>query len=171
MCALRVDNAWRAADEEILQQNLLAVGIKLDIQNYSADTFFGTVLPGGKPGTYDMSEFEDSFTYDADDSGLLSCNQIPSATNSFGGGNFAFYCNPKVDALMQQELSTTDPNARQQAFNQEHQIYLTDFPFITLYSPTDIAVAKNNVHNYLPGPEGASETVNVWQWWCDNGTC
>ncbi len=165
------NNAWRAADEEILQQDLLAIGIKLDIQNYDASTFFGTVLPGGKPGTFDMAEFEDSWTYDADDSGLLACNQIPSAANSFGGGNYAQYCNPKVDALMQQELSTTDPNARQQAFNQEHQIYLTDFPFITLYSPTDIAVVKNNVHNYLPGPEGASETVNVWQWWCDGGTC
>jgi peptide/nickel transport system substrate-binding protein len=165
------NNAWRAADEEILQQDFLAIGIKLDIQNYDASTFFGTVLPGGKPGTFDIAEFEDSWTYDADDSGLFACNQIPSAANSFGGGNYAQYCNPKVDALMQKELSTTDPTARQQAFNQEHQIYLTDFPFITLYSPTDIAVAKKTVHNYLPGPEGASETVNVWQWWCDNGTC
>ena len=162
------NNAWRAADEEILQSDFNAVGIKLDIQNYSADTYFGTVLPQGK---FDIGEFENSWTYDADDSSAFACNQIPSSANSFGGGNYAQYCNKQLDALFQQELSTTDVNARQAVFNQEHQIYLTDYPFITLYGPTDISVAKNTVHNYLPGPEGAAETVNVWQWWCDNGTC
>ncbi|HAT44020.1 MAG TPA: ABC transporter substrate-binding protein, partial [Ktedonobacter sp.] len=86
-------------------------------------------------------------------------------------GNYSRYCNKQLDALFQKELSSGDQNTRQQVFNQIHQIYLTDFPFITLYGPTDIAVAKNTVHNYLPGPEGASETVNVWQWWCTNGTC
>ena len=71
------NNAWRAADEEILQQNLPAIGIKLDIQNYDASTFFGTVLPNGKPGTFDMAEFEDSWTYDADDSRLIRLQPDP----------------------------------------------------------------------------------------------
>ena len=162
------NNAWRAADEEILQQDFMAIGIKLDVQNYSADTYFGTVLPQAK---FDIGEFENSWTYDADDSGAFACNQIPSAANSFGGGNYSQYCNKQLDALFQKELSTTDTTARQQAFDQEHQIYLTDYPFITLYGPTDISVAKKTVHNYLPGPEGAAETVNVWQWWCTGGTC
>lgn len=162
------NNAWRAADEEILQQDFKAVGIQLDIQNYSADTYFGTILPQGK---FDIGEFENSWTYDPDDSSLFACNQIPTAANSFGGGNYARYCNKQLDSLFQQELSTGDPNARQAVFNQIHQIYLTDFPFVTLYGPTDIAVAKKTVHNYLPGPEGASETVNAWLWWCTNGTC
>jgi len=162
------NNAWRAADEEILQQDFAAIGVKIDIQNYTADTYFGTILPQAQ---FDIGEFENSWTYDADDSSAFACNQFPTAANSFGGGNYARYCNPQLDALFQKELSTTDVNQRQLVFNQEHQIYLTDFPFITLYGPTDISVAKNNVHNYLPGPEGATETVNVWQWWCDNGTC
>jgi len=168
MYSTTANNAWRAADETILQQNFQAIGIKLNIQNYSADTYFGSVLPNGK---FDIGEFEDSWTYDADDSSLFACNQVPSTANSFSGGNYSRYCNKQLDALLQQELSTGDPNKRQQIFNQEHQIYLTDFPFITLYGPTDIAVVKNTTHNYLPGPEGASETINVWQWWCTNGAC
>ena len=168
MYSTTANNAWRAADETILQQNFQAIGIKLNIQNYSADTYFGSVLPNGK---FDIGEFEDSWTYDADDSSLFACNQIPSTANSFSGGNYSRYCNKQLDALLQQELSSGDPNTRQQVFNQEHQIHLTDFPFITLYGPTDIAVVKNTTHNYLPGPEGASETVNVWQWWCTNGAC
>lgn len=165
------NNPWRAADELIMQSDFKAIGIKLDIQNYPAGTFFGTFLPTGKPDKYMLSEFENNFTYDADDSTILACNQVPSPANSYSGGNFSFYCNKALDALFAQELGTTDAKVRQDAFNKIHQIELTAFPFITLYSPEDIAMAKLNVHNYAPGPMGAQETVNVWEWWCDGGKC
>ena len=66
------NNIWRADDELLLQQQLQAIGIKLDVQNYPASTFFGTFLTDGKAGVYDIAEFEDSFTYDADDFGGYS---------------------------------------------------------------------------------------------------
>jgi peptide/nickel transport system substrate-binding protein len=168
------NNLWRADDELILQQDLQAIGIKLSIENYPASTFFGPFLTSNTPspatgaqsGRFDIAEFEDSFTYDADDASLLACNQIPP-----NGFNITYYCNHSLDALFTQEQSTADPTARQQIFNQEHQIYLTQYPFITLYAPYDLAMAKVTTHNYAPGPEGASETVNAWTWWCTNGTC
>ncbi len=160
------NNPWRAADELILKSNLQAIGVEIDITNYPASTFFGTFLPGGVAGKFDMAEYEDSFTYDADDYTLLACSQIPPK-----GGNYTRYCNPALDKLYVQEETTGDPAARQQIFNQIHQIYLTAFPFITLYSPADVAVHKLNGHNYDPGPMGASETIGVWAWWCTNGQC
>ena len=160
------NNFWRADDELVLQQNMNAIGIKLDIHNYPASTFFGTFLTDGKPGTFDIAEFEDSFSYDADDYSLLACSQIPPA-----GFNITFYCNKQLDALYTQEEATFDPTARQAAFNQIHQIYLTEFPFVTLYSPIDVSMNKNTTHNYAPGPEGAAETVGVMNWWCTGGTC
>src|SRR5947209_2499543 len=163
------NNAWRAADELILQQNFKAIGVKIDIQNYPPGTFFGNVLPQGDPKKYNLAEFEETYTYDADDASSLACDQVPSTANNFGGGNFAFYCNHALDPLFAQEQGTTDTTKRQDAFNKLHAIYLTDFPFITEYAPQDVAVHKNNVHNYTPGPFGAQETVNVWTWWCDNG--
>jgi peptide/nickel transport system substrate-binding protein len=168
------NNLWRADDELILQSDFKAIGVKIDIQNYPASTFFGPFLGGGNAspatgavaGRYDIGEFEDSLSYDADDSGLFACNQFPPS-----GSNFNFYCNPALDKLFTQEQATADPAARQQIFNQMHQIYLTEFPFVTLYSPVDIAMHKNTVHNYTPAPEGASETINIWQWWCTGGSC
>jgi peptide/nickel transport system substrate-binding protein len=165
------NNAWRKADSLILQSEFKAIGIKLDITYYPASTFFGTVLPNGKPGQYDVAEFENNWGADADDSSGFSCAAIPSAANSFGGGNFSFYCNKQLDQLFTQEQSVADPNQRQQIFNQIHQIYLTDFPFVTLYSPVDLAVVKNNAHNYLPNPGGPSETGSAFMWWCDGGKC
>jgi peptide/nickel transport system substrate-binding protein len=159
-------NPWRAADELIMQADMTAIGIKLDITNYPASTFFGPFLNGGVPGKYDIAEFENSLSYDADDYSVAACSQIPPA-----GSNYSFYCNHQLDSLYTQEEQTADPTARQAIFNQIHQIYLTDFPFITLYSPVDVAMVKNTTHNYAPGPEGASETVGVWNWWCTNGQC
>ncbi len=168
------NNLWRADDELILQSNFKAIGIKIDIQNYPASTYFGPFLNGGNAspatgavaGRDDLFEFENSWSYDADDSSLFSCSQFPP-----NGSNFDFYCNPALDKLFVQEQATADPTARQQVFNQIHQIYLMEFPLITLYSPTDIAMHKNSVHNYNPAPEGASETINIWQWWCTGGSC
>jgi peptide/nickel transport system substrate-binding protein len=165
------NNAWRAEDEDILQQELSAIGIKIDITNYPGGTFFGTILPQGQVSKYGLGEYEQTYTYDGDDSGLFACDQIPTAANSYSGENFAFYCNPALDKLYTQEQATADPTARQQIFNQIHQIYLTDFPFVTEYEPHDIAVVKSTGHNYVIGAEGSSETVNVMNWWCTGGTC
>ncbi len=164
-------NAWRAADELILQQNFKAIGVKINIQNYPAGTFFGNILPQGDPNKYQLAEFEQTYTYDGDDASSISCSQVPTAANNYGGGNFAFYCNHALDPLFTQEQGTTDTAMRQDAFNKLHAIFLTDYPFITEYGPVDVAVYKNTVHNYTPGPMGAQETVNIWTWWCTNGTC
>jgi peptide/nickel transport system substrate-binding protein len=153
---------WRADDELILQQNFQVIGVKIDIQNYPASTLIATV-PQGK---YDLLEFEASWSYDGDDSLLFACSQIPP-----NGSNISFYCNHQLDTLFMQEQQTANPTHRQQLFDAIHRIYLTDFPFITLYSPADLAIHKKLVHNYMPGPEGAAEDNMVWLWWCDGGQC
>jgi peptide/nickel transport system substrate-binding protein len=165
----------RLAIETIIQSNFKEIGIKLDIQNYQPFTFFGPFLTGGKAspptgavaGRYDIAEFANSFSYDPDDSSMLSCDQIPPKGE---GSNLDFYCNPALDALYQQEQAAADPGVRQQLFFQIHQIYLREFPFITLYSQHEIAMVRKGIHNYQPSPfEG--ETINIWEWWCDNGKC
>ena len=161
-----IGNPWRSEDEMILQQNLGLIGIKLDIQNYPAITFYLSFLTDGKPGTYDIAEFENSLNYNADDSSMLSCNQIPP-----NGFNIDFYCNKALDALYTQEQATIDPTVRQNIFNQIHQTYLSEFPLIILYNPLDMFIVKKGTHNYLPAPEGALETINIWEWWCDRGQC
>jgi len=161
------DAPARIENEVIVQHDLSVIGIKLDIQNYGEATFFGTFLPEGQAspptgavaGRFDIAEYSNSpGNYDPDDSSLLSCDQYPR------------YCNPALDALYKQELETVDPGLRQQIFSQIHHIYLTDFPFITLYFPLDVAVVRKGTHNYQPSPF-IGETINIWQWWCDGGKC
>jgi peptide/nickel transport system substrate-binding protein len=159
------DAPVRIENEVMVQHNLSVIGIKLDIQNYGIRTFFGSFLSrqaspptGAVAGRNDIAEFDAASTsYDPDDS-WQSCNQYPR------------YCNPALDALYQQERETSDPGLRQQIFEQIHQIYLTDFPFITLYFPLEVTVVRKGTHNYQPSPL-TGEAINIWEWWCDNGKC
>ena len=166
------NNPWRFATEAIVQRNLMAIGIKLDIQNYPATQLFGSFLPGGQAspptgaiaGRYDIAELAQTYWYDPDDSSVLSCDQIPP-----NGANIDFYCNPALDALYKQELATVDAGARQQIFRQIHEIYLMQFPFIVLYSLPHLYIVRKGTHNYLPSDHVAN--INIWEWWCDQGKC
>jgi peptide/nickel transport system substrate-binding protein len=157
-------NLWRSDDQLINQANFLKIGIKLDIMNYPASTFFGSLLPGGVPGKYDIAEFAESGAYDPDNSILLTCAEK-------GLGNFAFYCSPQMEALQKQQLSTGDSTARKAAIEGINQLEVTDVPFIVEFSPPDLAVYKKGTHNYLPSAVGVGSTENIWLWWCDGGVC
>ena len=165
-------NLWRADDQLINQQNFLKIGIKLDIMNYPASTFFGSFLPAGNPspptgavsGRYDIAEFAESGSYDPDNSIIITCAEK-------GTGNFAYYCNPQMEALQKQQLSTGDSTARQKDFEGINQLEVTDVPFIVEFSSPDLAVYKKGAHNYLPSAVGIGSSENIWTWWCDGGTC
>jgi peptide/nickel transport system substrate-binding protein len=162
------DDSWRIDDELIIQRNMRAIGIKLDIQNYPSSQFFGYLFnakasppTGAVTGRYDIAEFETNLGYDPDDSSSLACD---------GGSNFDFYCNSALDALYKQEQATVDPSVRQQIFVQIHYLYLTEFPFIVLYGAPDLSIVRKGTHNYQPSPI-EEDTINIWQWWCDRGKC
>ncbi len=165
-------NLWRADDQLINQANFLKIGIKLDIQNYPASTFFGSFLPGGNPspptgavsGKYDIAEFAESGSYDPDNSVLLTCAEK-------GSGNLAFYCSQQMETYQKQQLSTGDNAARQMAFDGINHLEVTDYPFILEFGAPDLAVYKKGANNYLPSAVGIGSTENVWLWWCNNGTC
>ena len=82
---------YRLDAEAIIQRNMRAIGIQLDIQNYPIDTFFGSFLPQGKAspptgavaGRYDIAEVENGFVYDPDDSFVLACDQFRTMMNGW----------------------------------------------------------------------------------------
>jgi peptide/nickel transport system substrate-binding protein len=166
-------DSWRYAVQLLVQQDLLAIGIKLDIENYPGYQLFHSILGAGAPspptgavaGRFDIAEYAWTYGYDADDSVLLACDQIGPR-----GFNLGSYCNPTLDALYQQELATPDPGLRQNLFDHIHQTYLIDLPFIILFSPLIVTVVQNGTHNFTPSPI-IGETSNVWAWWCTQGIC
>ncbi len=152
------NNARRQQGEEIFQQNLKDVGIKIDIKNYPADAWFGTILPSGQ---YQIGEFANSLGYDPDNASTWACNQ----TAAQGGANWSYYCNPQVDAALKQEETNPDQNTRIAAFHTFHEALLNDLPVVYLYAYGQQGIARNTIHNYVLSALGPSETWNVWTWW------
>src|ERR687884_657893 len=109
-------NTWRAQDELIVQQNLKSLGIEVRIVNYPADTYFGSILPGGK---FDIGEFEDGSAYDPDTILVAAFrgDQLPPR-----GSNWGHYINPAYDKLAFQEARTSDTGQRKAILGQIQMI-------------------------------------------------
>jgi peptide/nickel transport system substrate-binding protein len=152
------NNARRQQGQEIGQQNLKDVGIKIDIRDYPADAWFGTILPSGQ---YQIGEFANSVGYDPENATTWACNQ----TAAQGGANWTYYCNPAVDADWLKEETNPDQSVRLAAFKDIHQHLLQDVPTLFLYNYGQQGIARNTVHNYSISDSGPSETWNVWDWW------
>ena len=116
------------------------------------------------PGKYDVAEFEESGTYDPDNSIILTCAEK-------GSGNLAFYCNPQMETLQKQQQSTGDNTARQKAFDGINNLIVTDHPFIVEFSAPDLGIHMKGTNNYVPSALGSGSSINIWSWWCDNCTC
>ncbi|HEX6110129.1 MAG TPA: peptide ABC transporter substrate-binding protein [Ktedonobacteraceae bacterium] len=156
------NNLWRSDDQLINKANFAKIGIKVDIQNYPASTFFGSILITAKPGVYDIAEFASSGSIDPDNATILQTGQT---------GNLSYYSSAKMDALLKQEQATGDAAARQMAFDQINQLEVTDFPFVIEFSAPNVAIHIKGTNNYAPSALGIGETINIWEWWCNNGTC
>lgn len=149
-------NPWRQQSQKIDQETLKQVGIKLIIRNYDSATFFGTVLRKGNHGQtgaqggFDLAEFETQNSYDPDPNVAhkFACNYTPDK----GGQNYGWFCDPKVDQLLSQEESLTDPAQRKPIFWKISQRLHDDAAAVFMYSPEEIDVSRG-ITGYQP---------NVW---------
>ncbi len=153
--------AYREQTEQIVQQQLKAIGIKIDIVNYPADTYFGTILYDYTK--YDIAEFANALGYDPNNNTQWACDQFTNGPNA--GFNISHWCNQTADADIKTELTNPDQGARTTAFHDLYKQILTDLPAMYYYAFPNISVQNAKIQNYAPSPSGPSETWNVWDWY------
>lgn len=150
--------AYREQTEQIVQDQLKQVGIKITIVNTAADTFFGSQLLDYSK--YDIAEFANSLGYDPDNHTQWACDQFTPT-----GFNVSAWCNQQADQAIKTELTSVDQNVRKQAFTTLYKAILADAPAMYYYAFPNISVANAKLQNYAPSPAGPSETWNVWDWY------
>ena len=131
----------------VLQQQLRAVGVVLDIRTFEFATFFADVTSGA----YQMyslrwiggNEDPDIFEY------VFHSDKLPPH-----GANRSFYINPKIDALIDQGRAETDPSRRKPIYAQIQTILATDVPYINLWFLDNVLVHSRRVHNLKLNPSG-----------------
>jgi peptide/nickel transport system substrate-binding protein len=151
-------NEVRAQIEELFQADMKAIGIKITIQNYAANTLFGTVLPKGE---FQITEFAWVNTPFASGNQALYC----SYTNaSLCGSNYDHYADPQVDTLFDQALATIDPTTAASLYNQADTLMWKDMVTLPLFGNPDVWGWTSTYGNIIPNVSNVGIPWNANQW-------
>ncbi len=151
-------NSTRAATEQLFQAQMKAIGIKINIQNYDANTFFGTNLPDG---TYQIAEFAWVASPFVSENQSIYCSYT-NATNC--GQNWVHYANPTVDQLMKEGAAAPSLSAEAAKFNAADKILWQDMVTLPLYETPQYFAWSNNYGNIIPNTSevGVPWNGNLW---------
>ncbi len=138
------------ADEivELVRQDLRKVGIEIETRKYAPAVFFAQYQNGGivYGSKWDMTMFTWQDLPNTDISNLFECNQIPP-----NGQNVLHYCNPKLDALLEEVKHTYDERRQAALLDQEMRIIVADVPTIVLDIPDMGYTYDRNLTGFHPG--------------------
>jgi len=151
-------NTIRAQTEELFQAQMKAIGIKINIQNYDANTFFGTNLPNG---TYQIAEFAWVSTPFVSGNESIYCSY--TNTNNCGQ-NWTHSANSQVDQLMASGSSAPSTSQETSDFNKADAILWQDMVTLPLYQKPQFWAWSNNLNGVLPNTSEVGVTWNAQDW-------
>ena len=132
----------------VLQQQLAAVGIALEIRSFESATFYSDVVRGAFQ-MYSLrwiggNEQPDIFSL------VYSSARIPPK-----GANRSRYSNPHLDALLDDAYQSQDTARRRADYAEAQQILARDLPAINLWYRDTIIVHNRRLTHVVPAPSGS----------------
>jgi ABC-type transport system substrate-binding protein len=142
----------RDATATIVQSELAAVGVKVELVNIQAAQITDTYAKK----TYDMTLYGGG-NYAVDS---WNVNVIAACDQAYPkGGNIGFFCDPRFDQLMAQANSTVDAAKRKEIYDQAATVENQQVSLLWLYSPEGLWAVNKRVHGFkAPG----SQEANFW---------
>ncbi len=139
------EGAMRAL-AEILQEMLGRVGIDVSIRSYEWGTFFGDV----KAGNFQLYHLTWVGIVDPDHYHYVFHSQsVPPR-----GANRGRYKSPLLDQLLEAGRTTLDQGRRRAIYAQVQRLTAEELPYIFLWHPTELAVARETVRGFKLTPAG-----------------
>jgi ABC-type transport system substrate-binding protein len=137
---------------QIVQSQLGAVGVKVKLVNIEAAQITDTYAKK----TYDMVLFGGG-NYAVDS---WSVNVITACAMQYpNGGNNEYFCDPKLDSLMEQANATADESQRTELYHQAAARENAQADIMWLYDPSGLWGVNKRVHGFqAPG----SQDANFW---------
>ncbi len=136
----------------VLQQQLAAVGIALDIRSYEFATFYSDVMRGAFQ-IYSMRwigiQQPDIFSF-----------AFATANFSPRGVNRGHYSNAQLDALLDDAATSQDKSRRRAEYVEAQQILARDLPAINLWYRDTVVVHNRRLTHVIPSPVGSYTFLN-----------
>ena len=137
---LKVSNVeFNRLQSAVIQQNLRAVGIALDVRTYEFTTLYADVLKG----SFQLFTLQWVGGAVADPDILrrvFHSSQVPPA-----GFNRGYFQNPTVDRLLDEAAVTTDEDRRHKLYGEVQRHIAEEAPYISLWYKTNVAVAQSTL--------------------------
>ena len=153
-------NPWREQTQRVLQDQWSNIGVEANIRNVDAATFFGTLLPSGKPGAdvggWDLSQFQTALSWDP-------AEAIQQQFHTRGNTNHGNYVNPRIDELIALSNSTVVQDDRLVMFHEMAEIFHEDAAAVYLYIVIGGAGLGVEVDTYVHSSWDVY-TWNIEQW-------
>lgn len=149
-------NSQLALVEYEITSELIAIGVKITVHNYSLSQLAGTILP---QGGYDMALFGQSTSPNASfDVDRYLSTQIGI------GGNYTGFNSSTADGLIKKASGELDPATSAQTYNQLDALIWKELPSIPLFSVPNI-LAYNSGYKFI-GQSSTKSTIfwNVDRW-------
>jgi peptide/nickel transport system substrate-binding protein len=137
--SLKISSAqeFNRLQASVIQQNLRAVGIDLDVRTYEFATLFSDVLKGN----FQMYVLQWTAGSLADPDILrrvFHSKQIPP--EGFNRGHFS---DSRVDALLDEAAASTDDAHRLALFQEVQRLIAIELPYISLWNKTNFIIAQH----------------------------
>jgi peptide/nickel transport system substrate-binding protein len=137
---LKVSNVeFNRLQSAVIQQNLRAVGIALDVRTYEFATLYADVLSGN----FQLFTLQWVGGAVADPDILrrvFHSSQVPPA-----GFNRGFFHDAQVDRLLDQAAGTTEEGARRRLYGEVQRRIAEEAPYVSLWYKTNVAVAQRTL--------------------------
>jgi peptide/nickel transport system substrate-binding protein len=137
---LKVSNLeFNRLQSAVIQQNLRAIGIALDVRTYEFATLYADVLRG----SFQLFTLQWVGGAVADPDILrrvFHSSQVPPA-----GFNRGFFQDPRVDQLLDAAAAATDDTRRHDMYAEVQRAVAEAAPYISLWCKTNVAVARRSL--------------------------
>ena len=140
----------------MLQNMLREINIEATIQSFEWATYLDRVL-GGEQEMFLLSWI--TLTGDAD-YGLFETQH----STQFGMGNLVFYGDPRMDVLLEEGRSTSDPAERQAIYKEIEEIIHEASAYIYLHHGEELHATSVNLKGFVASPAGM---FDLWKTWFD----
>jgi len=137
---------------QLLQEQLAAVGIKLTLQPVAASEWYARVVSGATNLT------PTRWTQRADPDGLLYI-----LFHSKGFANTMRYRNEGVDALLYEARTVYDMATRKRLYAEAQQQIVNDLPMVPLLFGAEYAAMRSSVHGFTWIPDEIPRFRDLWK--------
>jgi len=153
----------RQDTQAVMQQQLAAVGIKLNVNPVDDTLYFASYADNGPAarGEYDIQEWSDGPLLPDPDLYYWLCDQIPTDENPTGE-NWFYICDEELDRLIQLQSTQVDAAERQKTISQINQLFYDKVYVIGLWQDPDVYAVSSRLKNVKFS--GATMFFNIAEW-------